>query len=261
MDPYLEHPAWWPDFHQEMISACRAQLVKRLPDGYGAKVDERMRLVTEPWVDREWRSRDRLPDVALTRDPFASNGGGGGTAVAAEPALEAVAVEMPLIEAGEPEHYIQIIRPEDHRVVTVIELLSPSNKIGDGWHEYQYKRHELMHGDAHLVELDLLQGGQRADPQGLLPAGDCYTLVTRRGKPLRREVYAWPLARPLPRVPIPLEQPDPDVPLDLAAAFTDAFDRGGYARQLRREADSLAALDEEQRMWARGVVQGATATA
>lgn len=39
------------------------------------------------------------------------------------------------------------------------------------------------------------------------------------------EVYAWTLRRPLPAIPIPLADGDPDVPLDLQAAFTTAYDR------------------------------------
>jgi hypothetical protein len=42
------------------------------------------------------------------------------------------------------------------------------------------------------------------------------------------EVYAWSLADPLPRILIPLSIEDPDVSLDMQAAFNLVYDRAGY---------------------------------
>jgi hypothetical protein len=33
MDPYLEDPGLWPDFHGELIYACRVRLLEQLPSG------------------------------------------------------------------------------------------------------------------------------------------------------------------------------------------------------------------------------------
>ena len=45
-------------------------------------------------------------------------------------------------------------------MVTVIELLSPSNKrAGDDREQYLAKRRELLRSPAHLVEIDLLRDG------------------------------------------------------------------------------------------------------
>src|SRR3712207_9488773 len=46
------------------------------------------------------------------------------------------------------------------------------------------------------------------------------------------QVYAWGLADPLQRLPVPLRPPDADVWIDLAAVFTTAYDRARFGRRL-----------------------------
>ncbi len=58
------------------------------------------------------------------------------------------------------EHYIAILdRYQDFGVVTVIELVSPSNKeAGAGRDSYLAKQKEIRGSECHLVEIDLLAG-------------------------------------------------------------------------------------------------------
>ena len=247
MDPYLEAPAIWPDFHGEMIYACRTQLLDHLPAGYEASVEERLRLFER---EPEPRSQERFADVAVTsgaRWRGGVDGGGGGVATAGR--VEAVTVDVPLVAWEERERWIEVVRQPQRRVVTVIELLSPTNKGGSGFREYQHKRQELIRNGIHLVEIDLLLGGRRVDPERLLPAGDYYVLLTRRDEPERRIVYPWTLPTPLPAVPIPLDEPDPDVELDLSAALAEAYRRGRYRRRLRYADDAPVELSPEARDW------------
>src|SRR5438552_7171583 len=58
------------------------------------------------------------------------------------------------------------------RLVTVLEILSPTNKTpGEAQEKYLQKRHELYSGEVNLVEIDLLRGGDwvLAVPQNRLP--------------------------------------------------------------------------------------------
>ena len=50
----------------------------------------------------------------------------------------------------------------------------------------------------------------------------------------RPQVEVWPirLEQELPRVPVPVLEPDPDVPLDLGAVVASVYERGAYARKL-----------------------------
>ena len=59
------------------------------------------------------------------------------------------------------EHYITILdRYQDLGVVTVIELVSPSNKeAGAGRDSYLAKQKEIRGSECHLVEIDLLRRG------------------------------------------------------------------------------------------------------
>ena len=257
MDPYLEHPGWWPDFHHEMISCCRTALLRALPPGYYARVEERFRVVGEPAAGiHRIQERHRVPDVSVTRDDLGWRPPQIGTAAVAT--LEAVSVEVPMIDAEEPEHWIEVLHLEDEDVVTALELLSPYNKAGTGWREYQQKRRDYLRAGVHLVEIDLLLKGRRPDHASLLPACDYCALITRKEEPQRREVYHWQLEDPLPTVPVPLDAPDPDVGLNLAAAFAEAYERGGYARGLRyyRPAE---AVDEGRRGWVADLLKSGAA--
>ncbi len=60
----------------------------------------------------------------------------------------------------------------NRRLVTVLELLSPTNKTpGADRNEYLAKRAEILAGGTHLVEIDLGRGGERPRPPEL-PACD-----------------------------------------------------------------------------------------
>ena len=82
-----------------------------------------------------------------------------------------------------------------------------------------------------------------------LQDGDFYAFVSRPRLRPELDVYAWTLRDPLPTLPIPLAQDDPDVPLDLQAAFTTAYDRAGYDYSLDHAAGIQPALSTEDTSW------------
>jgi len=45
MDPYLEDPAFWPDFHARFLYNWSDALADLLPEQYEARIDETVRLV------------------------------------------------------------------------------------------------------------------------------------------------------------------------------------------------------------------------
>jgi hypothetical protein len=145
--------------------------------------------------------------------------------------------------------FITIRTRNYHDVVTVIELLSPWNKAaGDGRTEYLVKRTNVFASRAHLVELDLLRGGERLPTIEPLKPADYFAFVLRREMLPKGAVYAWSLREPLPTVPIPLAAGDADVPLNLQIAFTTTYDRAGYDYSLdyRRPPDPpLTQVDAE----------------
>jgi hypothetical protein len=155
------------------------------------------------------------------------------------------------------ETRLEILRPPDHSVVTVLELLSPANKVEPGFSDYRAKRAQLLGQPIHLVELDFLVAGQRLPTRDPLPAGHYYAFVSRADRRAYHDVYAWTARQPLPTIPVPLKAPDPDIPLDLADLFAIAYERGRYRRLIDYQAPLKLPLAPADRTWAEGLARAA----
>ena|SRR5581483_358888 len=62
MDPYLEHPGWWPDFHARFVPICCDELLEVLPEAYDARI-EVMESVDEGrdyWIRVIYRPTDTI---------------------------------------------------------------------------------------------------------------------------------------------------------------------------------------------------------
>ena len=124
---------------------------------------------------------------------------------------------MPLTVDVEHLSFVEIRDRQGRDLVTVIELLSPTNKRpGPDREQYLAKRRQLLASGVHLVEIDLLRGHPRL-PLDDLPPCDYYVMVSRAEE--RPQAGLWPLGLrdPLPPIPVPLRAADPDASLDLQA--------------------------------------------
>ena len=253
MDPYLEDQGRWPDFHSRLITYACDALSGGLPDDYVAQMGEEVRVVT--W--REGHDKLMRPDVAVVR-PFGAipSAPAGGTAVATLATLEPVAIPFASAVDEVRDTWIELRRLPDERLVTAIEILSPTNKGSSGLPEYLDKRDRLREERVNLVEIDLLIAGRRLPMARPLPLGHFYALVSRTTKPEIADVYAWSIAHPLPKIPVPLEAPDPDVFLDLADVFALAYQRGRYARLINYDKPLELPLHPQDKAWAESVARG-----
>jgi hypothetical protein len=147
------------------------------------------------------------------------------------------------------ERWIEIRRRPDWAPVTIIELLSPTNKSGQGHTDYLYKRVSLITRTIHLLELDLLIAGRRL-PMGRPLRGIYHALVSRAEERPIAEVFSWSIRDPLPTIPVPLMAPDPDISLDLAAVFGAVYRRGQYERSIDYQAPLELPLAPKDRGWA-----------
>jgi hypothetical protein len=244
IDPYVESQGRWPDFHTRFITYCCDALADRLPESYVAQIDERIRLV-EPISGDVTLIR---PDLVVERreSPPPRPGPTAGAVV-----LEPVTVPLKVFEEAR-EARVEILHAADRSLVTVLELLSPSNKTESGMSEYQSKRIQVLANWANLVELDFLAGGLRVPMLEPLPPGDYYAIVVRAERRAVGEVYAWSVRQPLPTIPVPLRPPDPDVLLDLAPIFATAYERGRYDRVIDYTAPLTTSLKRDNRAWAEG---------
>jgi Protein of unknown function (DUF4058) len=250
VDPYLEQSGRWPEFHNRVVTYACDAINDRLPGRYIACIDEQFRLVEAPEIgDKVIR-----PDVAIKAGrPAGGVASTGGLAATLEPVTRTLPTEFAEVR----ETRVEIRRVDDARLVTVIELLSPSNKVEPGCYDYDVKRRALFYHRVNLVEIDLLLAGRRLPMSDPLPRADYYALVARGPKMPVCSVYAWTVRMLLPTVPIPLLDPDPDVPLDLAAVVAMAYDRGRYARTIDYGAPLALPLDPDDRAWAEAQARGA----
>jgi hypothetical protein len=215
-----------------------------------------MTLVELPEEDQIKRIR---ADVAVVRGELNPEPGStlsAGSSQRSALTLEPVTIPMRLLDV-ESENYLEILHLADQKVVTIVELLSPSNKSGAGRRDYLAKRHGLMGPDVHLVKLDFLIGGHRLPMERPLPPGDFYALIARVERRPDCNVFTWTVRDPLPMIPIPLLAPDPDITVDLALPFATVFERGRYARLIRYDALLDLPLAAEDRIWAEQLARSA----
>lgn len=242
MDPFLETPGYWRDFHTGFIYEFRAQLAAVLPPQYDALLDERIALIELPAEN----AKQYVPDTSIVLSAHESTDTGRTDVQVADEA-----VTVPLVYAEtETESFVQVVHHETKQLVTVVELLSPTNKNHPGLLDYSAKRESLLREQIHLVELDLLTAGRRLPTAKALPLGDYYAFVSRWEKRPNCDVYAWSVRKPLPRIRIPLQAPDSDVVVALQAVFAEVYRRSRYGKLVDYSRPPQAALQPEDVTWA-----------
>jgi hypothetical protein len=232
MDPYLEGELF-QEFHQSLAHEISKQLLELLSPKYVALLSRR---------------------YVIDRTPLAYEA----------QAMMQPAARLPRLGPEEvPVMSVEVRDVAERRLVTVIEILSPVNKQGDGAVEYRRRRQTIFETETHILEIDLLRRGLRlpfeSDP---LPA-DYYVFLSRVDKRPRTEIWPIGLRDRLPVVPVPVLPPDADVPLDLQQAVDGCYDLVHYERLLDYTVPPLPpALSEGDAVWLaeRLVVMAGSAT-
>ena len=253
MNPYLENPSEWGDVHHALMTYIRDVLQPALPPTYAARLNIRV------FVDE---LQPRIPDVLVLEKKARE----AAPAYASVPAALDVPPAEPLVVFLEPieehEAFVEIVRLEDEHIVTLIEVLSPTNKReGEGRRQYLHKQREILASETHLVEIDLLENG--APTLAVLQAGPVklpphrYLINVRRAPDRYRfEVYPIPLQERLPNIRIPLMPPDPDVTLDIQVVLNKAYDNGAYDRLLNYREPPRAPLSADEEKWVDELLRG-----
>jgi len=246
MDPFIEAQGEWDDFHNKLLGDMERYLSHALPARYAVRLGERSYIEhIDPTGEREGPLFFK-PDVGIKS--AANSERANRTSVLEETAVEMVG----LIETEFREMFIDIHEVEpQHRLVTGIEVLSPANKRPGtvGWYQYERKRKVFLEGHANLVELDLLRSGKRHAMAQSWPESPYYLLVMRKELAPRCKVWAGGYREPLPRIPVPLAQPDADVALDLQTLINAVYDRSRYRRDIDYGQSIRPALAVEDNPW------------
>ena len=248
MDPYLEDPAGWPNLHVNLITEIQAVLNRQLRPNYYARAEDRVYISDQDDPGR----RVIAPDVrvlAREKQPF------GPWVSVSEAATIAVAepVEVvTLIEEEIREARVEVVDASLRQVVTVIEVLSPTNKVPNarGQASYRRKRAEVLASDSHWVEIDLLREGDRLVAAELLPYGDYFVHVSRVERRPSGKVWPIRLPQPLPVIPVPLRAGDADAKLDLQQVLSAVYDRSSYDLTIDYGSEPTPALPDEYARWA-----------
>jgi hypothetical protein len=225
MDPYLEGEMW-QEFHATLANAIRAQVLAALPPTYTALLAKRYVLDYRPMDPRWQQDRVIYPDVHVAKVQEAVP-----VYTTSVPVPRPAVLISPYAEEV-PQLRIEIRDVAERLLVTLIEILSPANKEGQGARDYNRRRIRLLKRDIHILEIDLLRGGRRIMLWGEVPPAAYYVYLSRMDNRPATEVWPTGLRERLPVVPVPLLEPDPDVLLDLQAAVNACFDLVHYERLL-----------------------------
>lgn len=218
MDPYLEGHLW-TSLHAHLAAEIARQLMPRLRPKYIA-LPERTYVAGSP------------EDVLITVQPLVPDVGVRRAAAKQPLSVDAGVATAPIrlrsrMATAVPHYRVEIRDTKRRRLVTAIEILSPSNKRG-GRSDYLRKRRRFLQSSVHLLEIDLHHQGKRIPLLDPYPAGAYFVLLSRARKRSWTDVWAVPLDQPLPTVSVPLLKGDPDVALDLEAALSQVYDAGGF---------------------------------
>ncbi len=221
MDPYLERPGLWEEVHAGLIVAIQQYL--------GALLHPRYRVAIERCTYLALLESDTFagkPDAPVVAPPSSP-------LPLPSPALQqsvAVTAELPMPDEV-VERFLEIRDPATGEVVTVIELLSPSNKLtSEGRLSYERKRLRILASATHLVEIDLLRAGPPL-PMRLPPdagASDYRIVISPAPQRPQADVLLFSVRAPIPDVPIPLRPGEPEPLLPLNKLLHDLYDRAGY---------------------------------
>jgi hypothetical protein len=249
IDPFIEACGLWEDFHPKLIAEIDRALSAVVPERYSVRLGERSYIAVTGREEKDFKPF--LPDVGVTT-PTSEPGAKHSSAAVAE-ATETGAVSMEAFVTAEfRETFIKIYEHDPKkRLVTCIEVLSPSNKRrgSKGWKLYMRKRQALLLGAANFVELDLLRRGRRMPMLTPWPKSSYAILLCREQDAPHCTVWPASFQRPLPPIPIPLSPPDADVWLDLQPLLAIIHARSRYDRDMDYSRPLQPALTEDESIW------------
>jgi hypothetical protein len=252
MDPWLEHPTLWSDVHRNLISADQELLTPQVAPDFYVRGEERVYIAgvanpIEPAV------------FVVTCQPQSMLATVGAAHHTSYSTTSPVIFQLVSWEEEVRERYLEICERGTHHIVTVIELLSPSNKVKGSprYRQFAGKRTDVLNSDAHWLEIDLLRGGTRWE---LAPMSSDYCVMLsrverRRAQPPTTEARHFNLRAHLPTIPVPLRPPHANVTLDLQHALALVYERAGYGYSIDYTQPAEPPLAPVDTAWAQSVLQ------
>ena len=224
MDPYLERAGVWEEVHTRLIVAIADALGPQVRPKYRVGVEQRTYL------------------AVLTPDEYALVGKP--DILVAAPRRQAEPAQVTATAVGIAPRVAQVPIPEEiseryltvrdvltGEVITVMELLSPTNKLTrDGRRQYTRKRMQVLGSATHFIEIDLLRAGEPFPfrVQDDAAQSDYRILVSRAQERPQAAVYLFTIRDPIPDLPVPLQPDDAEPAVALNRLVHDVYERAGY---------------------------------
>jgi hypothetical protein len=154
------------------------------------------------------------------------------------------------------KRYLEVRDVASGEVVTVVEVLSPSNKrSGEGRDQYLVKRKKLLSSAVHLVEIDLLRGGEPM-PMRSPVTSDYRVLVSRLEQRSIAELYAFNLRNQLPCFLLPLRNDDPEPIVDLNIVMDVVVQSAGLEFAIDYDQAIVPTLKADDLAWVTQLIAG-----
>src|SRR5437762_2971112 len=119
MDPFIESSGIWGDFHASLLAAIRADLNAHLPKGYAASIELYV------WADEGKSPRATTlsePDVHVRESQWRDVG---------QPSTATITAHSTIVLPElrrKKRRFLKVVDIRTRQVLTVVEVLSPSNK-------------------------------------------------------------------------------------------------------------------------------------
>ena len=245
MDPYLEQPIFWSEFHSRLIVAIADALAPSLLPKYYIGVE------TRTYLDSDENLLIGIPDAVVlssigrrSSDQIKPKD----TVVAVQCRPQQITLPMPV---SVRERYLEVREAGTDAVITVIEVLSPKNKRkGKGRLSYEEKRQQILGSMSHLVEIDLLRGDEPMAMKGVDSIADYRIVVSQHERRPIADLYAFTLREEIPKFLLPLKEPSEATTVDLQSIVSGIYDRGGYIIRIDyKQPVPPPALSEIDRQW------------
>jgi hypothetical protein len=245
MDPYLEYPSLWPDVHNRLIAALADDLSERVAPRYYVGLERRTYLLKAD--DLVFIGR---PDIAVASTTDVS-------VLVSQP----VATSVTVLEVDVPmqdevsENFLEIHDVKTGKLITVLELLSPVNKLHrQGREEYERKRGYVFRSWTNLVEIDLLRAGEPMPVVGAEVQSDYRILVSRGTQRPRASLIVFTLRQPIPVFTLPLLPGDDEPEVALNRILHALYRRARFDLRLDYTQPPVPPLAEANAAWAQELI-------
>ena len=233
MDPLIEADNW-QHFHSSLTTEITRIVGPQLPSHYRIS-SEIIGFVENSNQHRT--SQLYRPDIGISTTGGASDmAEEGGSAMLLTPPSRKFDTTAP------QQREIRIFDSNNNRLVTAIEVLSPSNKQGVGKRDHRQKLRDYHRAGVHTIDIDLLRGGTLDYHPALRteteePQTPYHVILVQD----RFHIAIWDLALTdrLPTIPVPLLYPDPPVVLNLQQAFSELYSYSTYPKRTVADLDTL----------------------